>query len=183
MEENNNLEIFNTIVNALNGLDAEAKKRTLQSVITFLNLDWTPQSSLSKSNETSSNHSEVSFSQNRDMSAKEFLKEKLPKTDVERVACLAYYITHYKGIQFFKTLDLSTLNTEAAQPKFSNAAVAVSNTARAGLIVQASKGASQLSAAGEVFVQALPDRESAREKVKNMRVRKRNKKATSKNDD
>ncbi len=183
MEGTNNLEIFNSIVNALNGLDNEAKKRTLQSVITFLNLDINFASSYSNLIEGPKKQNDVSFSQNRDMSAKEFLREKLPQTDVERIACLAYYLTHYRGMQFFKTLDLSALNTEAAQPKFSNAAVAVSNAIRAGLVVQGSKGSNQLSAAGEVFVQALPDREAARLSVKNMRVRKRNKKSSSKNEE
>src|SRR5258705_835088 len=37
------------------------------------------------------------------LSAKEFLAEKRPKTDVERVACLAYYLTHFRETPEFKT--------------------------------------------------------------------------------
>jgi len=182
MNDDNNLEVFTTIVTALKGLEQEAQKRTLQAVITFLNIPFSSQASSTRSTDNAGipKH-ESSFSQDRDMSPKEFLREKLPKTDVERVACLAYYLTHYRNLQFFKTLDLSALNTEAAQPKFSNAAVAVNNAMRSGFIVQAAKGSNQLSAAGEVFVQALPDREAAKANLSNMRVRKRNKKTSGKN--
>lgn len=181
MNEDNNLDVLTTIVTALKGLDQDAQKRTLQAVITFLDIPITNQSSGLKVVDNSNFPKyESSFSKDRDISPKDFLRDKLPQTDVERVACLAYYLTHYRGLQFFKTLDLSSLNTEAAQPKFSNAAVAVSNAIRSGFIVQASKGSNQLSSAGEVFVQALPDREAAKANLSNMRVKKRSKKTPSK---
>ena len=82
--------------------------------------------------------------------------EKQPNTDIERVACLAYFLTHYRDTPHFKTLDISKINTEAAQIKFSNAAQAVENATKAGLIVQSLKGQKQLSAIGEQYVQALP---------------------------
>lgn len=91
--------------------------------------------------------------------------EKRPATDVDRVVCLAYYLTHYREQQFFRTVDLSTLNTEAAQTKFGNATKAVENAIAAGYILQAGKGARQLSAVGELYVQYLPDRERARAEV------------------
>src|SRR5207249_5163711 len=94
---------------------------------------------------------------------KEFLLEKQPRTDVERIACLAFYLTHYRDTPHFKTLDLSKLNTEAAQPKFSNAANSANNAVKRGYIVPSTKGNRQLSAAGERFVNALPDREAARQ--------------------
>jgi len=182
MNDDNNLEVLTTIVTALKNLDQEAQKRTLQAVITFLDIPFSNQPSGIKAVDNSSIPKyESTFSQDRDLSPKDFLRDKLPRTDVERVACLAYYLTHYRGLQFFKTLDLSSLNTEAAQPKFSNAAVAVSNAIRSGFIVQAAKGSNQLSSAGEVFVQALPDREAAKANLSNMRIKKRNKKTPSKN--
>jgi hypothetical protein len=114
-----------------------------------------------------------SFSEDRTQSAKEFLRDKRPSTDVDRVACLAYYLTHYRDTPHFKTLDISTLNTEAAQPKLTNASMAVDNATKAGLLVQALKGAKQLSAAGETYVQHLPDREAARENLKAVAVRRK----------
>lgn len=177
MNGENDPEVLTAIVNALKDLEPEVQRRTIQAVITFLDIQLIPQTNpRSLDVQSTSTGTESSFSQNRDLSAKDFLREKLPKTDVERIACLAYYLTHYKNVQFFKTLDLSLLNTEAAQPKFSSASVAVSNAIRAGFIVPAAKGQNQLSSAGEVFIQALPDREAAKVAVANMRVRKRNKK-------
>lgn len=181
MEDTNktDLDVLTSILAALKTLDIDAQKRTLQAVATFLGISDFGEH---KSHQgTQSVEHGISFSENRDMTPKEFLRDKLPKTDVERVACLAYYLTHYKGMPYFKTLDISTLNTEAAQPKFSNTAVSVSNATRAGLLVQASKGNNQISSVGEVFVQALPDREAAKDSLKNMRVRKRNRKIVSKN--
>jgi hypothetical protein len=66
---------------------------------------------------------------------------------------------------------LSRLNTEAAQPKFSNAAVSVENAAKMGYLVPAVKGHKQLSATGERFVQALPDRDAARAAMNSFRTR------------
>lgn len=107
------------------------------------------------------------------MSAKDFLMEKAPKTDVERIACLAYYLTHYKGIPHFKTLDISQLNTDAAQPKFSNAGYSTNNALKLGYIVSSTKGHRQLSALGERFVQALPDRNAAKDVLLSLRKRNR----------
>jgi len=92
--------------------------------------------------------------------------------DVERVACLAYYLTHYRSIPEFKTLDISKLNTEAAQPKFSNASVPVDNARQKTFLVSTTRGNKQLGALGERFVQALPDREAAKNVMHNLRVRR-----------
>ena len=100
-------------------------------------------------------------------------------TEVERLACLAYYLTHYQETPHFKTVDLSRLNTEAAQRKLSNPAVAASNAMRDGFFVQAPRGGyKQLSAMGERFVQLLPNREAAQQ-VKNRMASRRGKRGAS----
>ena len=99
--------------------------------------------------------------------------EKQPRTDVERMACLAYYLTHYRDQPSFKTLDLSKLNTEAAQPKFANAANATNNAVKRNYLVPSTKGQKQLSAPGERFVLALPDRDAARLAMAAVRPRRR----------
>ena len=114
-----------------------------------------------------------SFSTDTAMSPKEFMYEKQPRTDVERVACLAYYLTQYRATPNFKTLDLSKLNTDAAQPKFSNAANSVNNAVKLRYLVPANKGYRQLSAAGEQFVRALPDRVAAKAAMEAARPRRR----------
>lgn len=106
------------------------------------------------------------------MSAKAFLIEKRPQSDVERIACLAYYLTHYRDQATFKTLELSKLNTEAAQIKLSNPTRAVDNAAGAHFLIPAGQGKKQLSAIGELYVQALPDRVAAREAVADLKRRR-----------
>jgi hypothetical protein len=101
------------------------------------------------------------FSKEQSLSAKEFLFKKQPRTDVERVACLAYYLSHYRDQPHFKNTEIKALNTEAAQRRFSNTAVSVSNAAKMGYLAQSVNGMKQLSASGEMYVEALPDREAA----------------------
>jgi len=178
MEESNktDLEVLTSIVTALQSLDHEAQKRILQAVATFLGISEIKEAQ----QPTSDSHHGVSFSENRDMSPKDFLREKSPRTDIERIACLAYYMTVYRQTPHFKTLDLSNLNTEAAQPKLSNATFAVVNATNRGLLVPAGKGSKQLSAAGELFVQALPDRIAAKASTENMRTKRKSKKKSGK---
>lgn len=173
-------EALSTIVGILKELDSDAQKRVLQSVQTFLGV--APARGQQSSNETlpfSEAPYDQSFSRDRTLSPKEFLRDKNPLTDVERVTALAYYLTHYRDTPHFKTLDISTLNTEAAQPKFSNTAVAVDNARKLGYLVPATKGNKQITALGEKFVDLLPDREAAREAVRNFRPRRRTKKQKS----
>lgn len=189
MNNDNNLGVLTTIVSALKGLDPEAQKRTLYAVITFLDIPL-PSLNFQKNGNynspaeprttNSSLKDDLSFSEDRSISPKDFLRDKSPRTDLERIACLAYYLTHYRSLPHFKTFDLSSLNTEAAQPKLSNPTVAVDNAAKAGILVQALKGKKQLSSAGEMFVQALPDREAAKASLANFKARRR-KKSPAKN--
>lgn len=119
------------------------------------------------------------FSTDRNLSPKSFMLEKRPQSDVERVACLAYYLTHYRDTPYFQTLDISKLNTDAAQQKLTNPSYSFNNAVKAGYIVSGPKGHKQLSAAGELFVQALPDREKAKEAMTHARPRRNSKKKTA----
>ena len=74
-------------------------------------------------------------------------------------------------------MDLSILNTEGAQSKFSNAAYAVENATKLGYLVPGTKGHKQLSAIGEKFVLALPDRDAAKEVMSNARRKRKPRKS------
>jgi hypothetical protein len=171
------LEALSTLIRALQGLDSDSRKRVFASVATFFglgNVGSVPTESTGQSSGIASvQPSRGGFSEDRAPTPKAFVFAKRPATDVERVATLAYYLTHYRDTPFFKTLDIGKLNTEAAQLKFANASNAVENAVKTGWLVPASKGAKQLSALGEVYVQALPDRDAARSAVAHVRSKKR----------
>jgi hypothetical protein len=170
------LEILNRILSDLHELGDEARQRVLQTVVTYY--QFAPIAHPGSQDAPSGVAAAPGpFSEDRSISPKEFLWQKKPQTAVERVACLGYYLTHYRDMPHFKTLDISKLNTEAAQPKFSNAALAVNDAAKTGYLVPGVKGAKQLSAPGEQFVLRLPDREAARAAMTTARPRRKARKA------
>jgi hypothetical protein len=177
------VDALSTILGVLRQLDAPVQSRVLQSVETFLGLAPSQKANVQQSDDLPPSRTPgQDFSRDRAVSPKEFLRDKNPTTDVERVACLAYYLTHYRDTPHFKTLDISTLNTEAAQPKFSNTSVAVDNGRALGYLAPATSGNKQLSAAGERFVELLPDRDAAREAMQRFRPRRSRKPKANKDD-
>jgi hypothetical protein len=167
-------QAINAMFQILNGLEEESQQRILQTIVTYYQSSFPVQSRIPQRGPESP--SIGPFSEDRSMSPKNFIMQKQPSTDVERVACLSYYLTHYRDIPHFKTLDISTLNTEAAQPKFANATVSLENATKMGYLVPATKGSKQLSGAGEVFVQKLPDREAAKAAMAAVKPRRKNRK-------
>lgn len=167
--EDDEFEALSVVIGALRNLSTEARQRVLGAVATFLGAPGNTVPRVAPKalgiDTGSRPPTPAEFSEDRAPGPKEFLFEKRPQTDVERIACLAYYLTHYRQTPHFKTLDLGKLNTEAAQLKLSNAAYAVDNATKAGLLVPAIKGNKQLSALGELYVQALPDRAAARNAI------------------
>ena len=122
---------------------------------------------------------EPRFSSAEELTPKDFLFQKQPNTDIERIACLAYYLTHYRDTPHFNTTDVSKLNTEAAQIKLSNPSYSVNNATKAGMLAAATKGMKQLSAQGEKYVEVLPDRPAAKGLLKPRTKSKRAHKSSS----
>jgi len=169
------------IIDLLADFDNEGRRRVFRRAMGFFELDALLFSGARSHGDTlkpadqsrRSDAGALHFTDRPELPPKEFLFQKQPRTDIERIACLAYYLTHYRDTSHFKTIDLSKLNTEAAQIKFSNTAFAVVNATNAGLLASAGKGFKQLSALGERYVDALPDRDAAKEILSTMRVRRR----------
>ena len=170
---------LNEVVAALQRLSDDAvRQRVMHAAAAFFGLSIAAASStrVIGRNEppiTSGPAALGSFSEDRSISPKDFLLQKQPRTEVERVACLAYYLTHYRETPHFRTLDISKLNTDAAQPKFTNASQAVENATKTHYLAPATKGNKQLSGPGERFVQAMPDREAARAAMQRAMPRRR----------
>ena len=108
-----------------------------------------------------------------EISPKEFLAQKQPKTDVERIACLGYYLTHYRRQSTFKTNDLTGLNKEAAQPRLSNPSASSRNAVTLEYFTLAGGGKKQITTKGETLVKNLPDRDAARDALKAFRRKRK----------
>jgi|SRR5208282_463952 len=180
------IDVLNQILSSLNSLTEQERERIIKAVCTYfgiaLNEGSNKPAPVEQPTLLSAGRRRITFSEDLAISPKDFLLDKQPHTDVERIACLAFYLTHYRDTPYFKTIDLSTLNTEAAQPKFSNATDSSNNAVKMGYLVPAGKGTRQISAAGEQFVRALPDREAARKLMENIYRRKRNRKSATKSE-
>jgi|SRR5208283_5463355 len=162
------------MLDIMSNVAPENRQRLIQSLATFFDLSPVGGSDIPT---VSRKREGIPFSEEKILSPKEFLFQKKPQSDVERVTVLAYYLTHYRDTPYFKTLDISKLNTEAAQAKFSNPAYAVDNATKYGYLVPASKGNKQVSATGELLVQALPDREAAKQAMQSVRPKRKSKKS------
>jgi hypothetical protein len=158
-------------------LDNEGRKTLLKTLSTLFGINPTLEAPQGPRT-VSFPEPTLRFSKEQSLSPKEFLLKKQPRTDVERVACLGYYLAHYRNQQHFKTGEISDLNTEAAQRRFANTAQAVSNAMVTGYLAQGIKGMRQLSAGGEMYVEALPDREAAAAAFSNSRPKRTSGKST-----
>lgn len=90
--------------------------------------------------------------------AKKFLRAKNPNTTAQRIACLAYYLTHHQNTPQFKTRDITKMNSTAAGIRLTNPSMAVDNaTKQSKYLAPAGRGKKQLTGFGEEVVNVLPD--------------------------
>ncbi len=100
------------------------------------------------------------------LTAKQFLKQKDPKTDLERFVCLAYYLQHVMDTATFTTREITKLNGEAGGTDFTNAAGTANNgVAQSKFLSRAGGGKKRLTNRGEAVVDALPDRARVTEAI------------------
>jgi hypothetical protein len=110
-----------------------------------------------------------------------FLREKKPGTDKQRVAVLAYYLTHFKNTPEFKKADLEKMNTEARGGSF-NLDDALSNASKpsTNYLSAVGGGKKQLTSFADQIVDALPNQEAVRALEKSEKPGKRRRKGKSK---
>jgi hypothetical protein len=105
---------------------------------------------------------------------KQFMDAKQPDSDIERVICLAYFLTHHRQVSAFKTKELSALNTEARGRAFSNISMASTNAVRQNnFLAPAGQGKKRITDRGEAVVEALPDREKVKAALSTRKVRRK----------
>lgn len=110
---------------------------------------------------------------------KAFMVARRPTTDMERVTCLAYFLTHARNTTSFKTKELTDLNMEAAQPRLSNPSATARNAVGYGFLAPAGGGRKQITPRGEALVKALPDREKVKAALDEYQIRKKPRKRTA----
>lgn len=173
---------FQELAKAVLPLEQELRERALTMLAAFVgvtNLNGSPAEAGATRPAGHRSPPPIQIASRESPSPKDFLFQKQPNTDMERVACLAYYLTQYRDIKHFKTIDISKLNTEAAQRKFANAASSVDHAARGGFLAPVGKGMKQLTAEAERYVDALPDRVAAKAVLGKRKARRQRRQNTT----
>ncbi|MBK1867307.1 hypothetical protein [Taklimakanibacter albus] len=93
----------------------------------------------------------------RKLSAKEFLLTKNPKSEVQKVVALAFFLEHQEGVDVFNVSDLEAAFRSARERLPKNLNDAVNKNVARGFLMEASskkdaKKAWQLTSTGERFV-------------------------------
>lgn len=161
------LPAMRAALEAIEPLDTRGRRRVVKWLVEVLGVDVGPgkhvTAEVTESAAMSGASSVVNSSGSGEISPREFISQKKPNSLVERVACLAYYLTRHRGNAYFKTADIVDLNTEAAARRFGNPSRDVDNADRqSGYIVSAGNGNKQLTVRGEAVVVALPDRDAVK---------------------
>jgi hypothetical protein len=112
---------------------------------------------------------------------RQFIAQKRPENMYQRIACLAYYLTHALNTPHFKTKEISKANTAAAVSKLTNPSARVNDaTSKYGYLSQVRGGQKQITVFGEHVVEALPDYDRVKQLHTDNRSRVRKKSARKK---
>jgi hypothetical protein len=114
------------------------------------------------------------------LTPKQFVAQRKPGNDYERVACLGYYLASQRNTPHFKTSDITKLATESAH-SISNPGRAVMHATSAyRYLTKAGGGKKQMTPLGEAVVEALPDRAAVAAAIAENRPNRRAKRKTAK---
>jgi hypothetical protein len=95
--------------------------------------------------------------------ARAFMRAKKPATDVQRVACLAYFHMKTTGQRTFTSEDIQSIHTDSGGSKM-NFTRALDNATRRSRYISTIRGREkQLTTLGEDVVDALPDQKKVAE--------------------
>ena len=103
------IEALSAVLDALNDLDEEKRAFVYQTAGERLGLA-APTQRKDKSSGSGTDIDDDDIGSQDDITPKKFMKGKKAKTDVEIIACLAFYLSHYRDAATFKTKDITDLN-------------------------------------------------------------------------
>jgi len=174
------IEALGTVLNALAKLEPSAQHWVLSTAAGRLNVSG-PAASIGTPSVTNPTGIVKPMATNLEqLPPKEFMRQKAPKSDVDRVACLAFYLTNARQMSSYSSREITAMNTEAAGPKF-NVSRAVDNaTKQSGYLTSAGKGKKQITSYGEDVVSALPDYEAVKALANTKAIRKKSNKRKGK---
>lgn len=135
------LKAMESIYTTLQALQPTARQRVVSWLLSVLEMPHeVPEAALTS--EVSHNGDEPVFQEastvetsipSTQMSPKAFMAQKDPQKTVERMTCLAFYLTHYRNKPYFSNADIEKLNREAAGPSI-NAYRDLDSTSRSGYL-------------------------------------------------
>lgn len=173
------LDAMKSAYQALESLDEEGRQRALAWLADALGVTSLARPKPPRDKEANAGR-DLTDGGVGELDAKGFLAAKNPRSDVERVTCLAYFITHGRGVRHFKTRELTSLNVDAAGARFSNISQAAKDAVKVDYLASVGReGKRQITAFGEAVVEALPDRVKVKE-ILEQRGRRRRKKTARK---
>lgn len=180
------VEALGTILAALADLDGTQRAWVLSSVVTKLDIPPLNLSAATPAPGTiippGAPPANLPGAAGSSQHAKAFMRSKNPVNTVQRVACLAYYLTHFCATPTFKTREISKMNRDAAGTSIGNPSQAVANaTKQSKYLAPAGSGKKQLTGFGEDVVNALPDQPAvaALEKAEPARRKRKARKKSS----
>jgi hypothetical protein len=145
------LAVLGSVVSAIDELESDAQLRVVQYLIGRFGVgEASP--AIVPGSPFAANASGIADK------AKDFMAQKKPRSAMERVVCLAYWLDRH-GTSAFASGDLSQVNLEAAGPKF-DIVEAGKWAAKRGLFAPAPERKRQITSLGEQMVEALPDRDA-----------------------
>jgi hypothetical protein len=149
------------------GSDIDAQRRIIQWIMSKYGSNAQP----IESNQTHSSAPQPSVKRPADI--KNFMIQKRPLNNYERVACLTYYLEKFKDMPDVGAKDIVDANTEARLQRMSNPAVFIKHATHTyGYLNSISKGRLVLSSKGEAVVEALPDRDEVGKALTNFTLGK-----------
>lgn len=167
------LEAIQTIVDLLDGFPSEDVKDIVSFSLKQLKLDDVAFDEIQDSTPTEGPKARADSTNG---SIYDYVREKGPKNEYQRVAVLAHYLEKNRNMESVTARDVVDANTEARQPRFSNISTTMNRSSGVYKYINSlSRGVYQLSATGLDLVNALPD-QSAIPKMKGSKSSSKSKK-------